>query len=267
MNLALNTVASRLSRWRRGNLRVLTELENVTFPRVTPARLFPRIGQLRLGGSPARQLTGQTCGTTVVALVNSLFDPALLAHLRATDLADALPADRSRAARERFGQVQQDLLRAVTGRTWPSALGTPPWGMVRELRVPGVSYRHLPVNDADVPLMETLLPTLRRAVGAGLPVPLYVGGSTGDRLAAAVPRHVVLLVPPAATAPAISANSHARIFEPASGKVFRRRWSDLARRSAPDPALGGWTHLAWVVLPGGTPAVTGPSGATPSSSR
>lgn len=247
MNLALNTIASRATLWRRGPVGYLSALEECTFSALTPARIFPRIGRLRLGAALAAQHTPTTCGTTVLALANALFDDDLLTHLRArgphTDV-----QQRAEEARQRFTAVQDRLLREVTGNTWPRALGTPPWGLARALRVPGTGYEHLPVDDRNAALTEVLTGVLQRAVAAGIPVPLYVGGSMAGGAATAVPRHVVLLVPPAAmtTAPG---NDHARIYEPASGRVFRRPWSALWHRSGPDLALGRWTHVSWAVLP------------------
>lgn len=240
MNLALNTVLARL---RGGGLARLEELDRRTFTPVHPAQLFPRIGQLRLGGVPAVQHSPTTCGTTVLALVNAMFDPALLTHLRGDDV-DV----RTGQARERFADLQQRLLARATGRTWPESLGTPPWGLARELRVPGVTYEHLAVDDRNHAMTEVLGGVLRRATAAGIPVPLYVGGSLRDRAAAAVPRHVVLLVPPAAMT-FHPVNTHVRIYEPASGRVYRRAWSALWDRRTKDAALGGWTHISWAVLP------------------
>lgn len=249
MRLSLNTLASRAHRWSRGALAVLHRLESAYVPQVAPAPFFPRLGRVRLGSATASQATERTCGTTVLALANALFDPALLAHLQAADAVDLPARDRAQLTRTRFRQLQEDLLGAVTHRTWTPALGTPPWGLARQLRVPGVRYTHLPVSDRDPALMEALLALLRRASGAGVPVPLYVGGDTSSGIASAVPRHVVLLVPPAAIAPPLQSTDHARIYEPASGRMFRRRWSDLSARTSADKALGGWTHLAWAVLP------------------
>lgn len=251
MNLALNTLASRAFLWQRGAARFLTELESREFPAVAPEPLFPRLGRVRLGGALAAQHTGRTCGTTVLALVNALFDPELRAHLRVEG--SGVPArDRPEVARARFTDVQNDLLDAVTGRSWPASLGTPPWGLARELRVPGIEYEQVPVDDRNAALTEVLGVVLQRATTAGIPVPLYVGGSTSGGVDRAVPRHVVLLVPPAAIVSS-PADDFARIYEPASGRIFRRRWASLWNRSKPESAFGGWTHVAWAILPGAAP--------------
>lgn len=243
MTLALNTVLARLATLRAGRLRRLQGLEQRTFTPVAPAQIFPRIGALRLGGVPAVQHDPTTCGTTVLGLVNAMFDPILLAHLRGEDL-DV----RTGEARDRFARLQNHLLARVTGRSWPRSLGTPPWGLARELRVPGVTYEHLAVDDRDGAVAEVLTGVFRRATDAGIPVPLYVGGSLKDRPVAAMPRHVVLLVPPAATM-FHPAGTHARIYEPSTGRVYRRPWNALWQRSTKEPAFGGWTHISWVVLP------------------
>lgn len=247
MNLALHTLASKAVLWHKGRVRYLSEVESRTFPPANPARVFPRMGRLRLGGAAAVQHSATTCGPTVLALANALFDPDLLAYLQVRG-SDLPASERATRARERFTQVQQRLLAAVTGWTWPAALGTPPWGLARELRVPAVSWEHLPVDDRDPALTEVLTMVLQRALGAGIPVPLYVGGSLPSRVASAVPRHVVLLVPPAAMVSPPS-NDHARIYDPASGRVYRRPWRSLWQRSQPDRAFGGWARVAWAVLP------------------
>lgn len=251
MNLALNTLASRALLYHRGASRFLTELESRELPALAPEPMFPRLGRVRLGGAHAVQHTGCTCGTAVLALANALFDPELRAHLRMEG--SGVPArERPARARARFAQVQKTLLTAVTGRGWPAALGTPPWGLARELRVPGLAFEHLPVDDRNAALTEVLTGALQRAMAAGIPVPLYTGGNTSAGLARAAPRHVVLLLPPAAVISA-PASDHARIYEPASGRVFRRSWASLWNRSTPEAALGGWTHVAWAVLPARVP--------------
>src|SRR5699024_10197895 len=153
---------------------------------------------------------------------NALFDPDLLAFLQVRG-SDLRQAERAAEARQRFTRVQQRLLGAVTGWRWPAALGTPPWGLAKELRVPGISYEHLPVDDRHAALTEVLTGVLQRALDAGIPVPLYVGGSLATRVTNAAPRHVILLVPPAAMA-SPPRNDHARIYDPASGRVYRRTW-------------------------------------------
>src|SRR5699024_4684914 len=86
------------------------------------------------------------------------------------------------------------------------------------LRVPGVAYEHLPVDDRNAALTEVLTGALQRATAAGIPVPLYAGGNTSGGLARAVPRHVVLLLPPSAVVSA-PASAPARIYEPAGGRA------------------------------------------------
>ncbi len=250
MNLALNTLLSRAVVWRRGSLRLLTSLEQRTFEPVSPAKLFPRVGRVRIGNALSVQHTQRTCGTAVLGLVNALFAPEQLQHLRARGTGLG-PKERGEVAAHRFSQLQRRLLQDVTSGNWPPSLGTPPWGLARELRVPGVRYQHLPVDDRNAPLTEVLTGVLQRALEAGIPIPLYVGGSVSTGASAAVPRHVVLAVPPAAMTSAPS-NDYVRIYDPASGRVYRREWSTLWARSKPDRAFGGWTHVAWVVLPQGS---------------
>lgn len=247
MTWAVNTFAHRLRMWQRGRLQAATDLETRTFAQVHPAGVFPRLGRLRLGRAAATQHSTTTCGPAVLGLVNALFDPELLAYLR-VEGEELRARARAEVARDRFARVQTRLLRSVTRGGWPAALGTPPWGLARELRVPGVAYQHLPVSDRDPAFMEILTEVLQRASAAGIPVPLYVGGNLATRVASAAPRHVVLLVPPSAMV-SPPGTDHARIYDPSSGRVYRRPWRFFSGRTRPDAALGGWQHLAWVVLP------------------
>lgn len=263
MNLALNTLAARAVLLQRGRLAHLNDLAERELPEANPARVLPRIGTVRLGGARAVQLSANACGVTVLALANALFDERLRHYLSGYPQASQQARVRGRTqgrneqaelAEQRFARVQGHLLRKVTGWTWPQALGTPPWGLARELRVPGVVYEHLPVDDRDVALTDALTMVLRRATQRGIPVPLYVGGAVAAgagkarSVSKAAPRHVVLLVPPAATMHPPT-NDFMRIYEPASGRILRRPWSALWHRRRPDTAFGGWTHVSWAVLP------------------
>lgn len=246
MNLGALTSKAWLAQ--RGKLRTLDHLEQITYPQRDPYPLFPRTGTVSLSGSPAIQHTGQTCGTTVLALANALFDPRLRNWL----LAEGPDATESEHVKPRFLLAQQHLLGAVTRPCWPRALGTPPWGLARELRIPGVRYLHLPVDDADPALTETLTSVFSQALAAGIPIPLYVGGSAKQRLSAAVPRHVVMLVPPGAVSSRRTLSNspdHVRIFEPARGRVYRRRWERFWNRERPETAFGGWVNVMWALVP------------------
>jgi len=142
--------------------------------------------------------------------------------------------------------------RALGPLRWPAALGTPPWTAAREARFPGVRYRGVPVDDAS-PAAATLLARVHGATLAGIPVPLYTGGDLGRGLAGAVPRHVVLAVPPPSDVPHRGRDQAGEpvlhLYDPSDGRVHQVLLADLLGRTSPHPALGGWTHVVWILLP------------------
>ncbi|MCV2393496.1 hypothetical protein OEB99_04175 [Actinotalea sp. M2MS4P-6] len=195
-----------------------------------------------------------TCGSSSLLMLAAAGDPVLAAWLAAgwlgehrppelsgaDDRALAVLAERPPAAR--FGVLQKVLHRrsnrgALGPLAWPQSLGTPPWGVARLARYPGVTYGHHMVDDSDRLELADVLASVAGWVGRGVPVPLFAGGDTGGGLQAAVPRHVVLAVG--------TTSAGLEVFEPSSGRVLT-----LAGGSTgPRPALGGWSHLVWAVLP------------------
>ncbi|MCB2176626.1 MAG: hypothetical protein KQH57_12505 [Actinomycetales bacterium] len=204
----------------------------------------------------ARQTDSTTCGSASLVLLAATGDPALAAWLAsgwvpqsrptelsgATDRAAALLADRP--SHERFALLQQVVKRRTNARAlgpvpWPGSLGTPPWGAARVARYPGVRWTHRMVDDTRPDEVAALWALVAGAVRSGVPVPLYAGGDSSGGWQTAVPRHVVLAV-------AVGAGGALEVFEPSSGRLLA-----LDRQGAgPRPALGGWSHLTWVVLPG-----------------
>ena len=170
-----------------------------------------RPGPLRLGGAPARQTDPTTCGSAVLALLAAQGDPVLALWLTTGRLVagylppelQAMPAAHVTATDPavRFGGLQRVVKRATNHRAlgplpWPAGLGTPPWGAARAARFGGVpGWTHVLVDDADPALVDAVLDRADVALAAGVPVPLFTGGDLGGGPAAAVPRHVVLLVP------------------------------------------------------------------------
>lgn len=188
----------------------------------------------------------------------ALGDPALRAWLvdgtrprgPVPDVLRHAPADRlaalgSASIADRAGAVQRVLTRRLTARAigglpWPVALGTPPWSLADLARHPGVRYRHLPVDDTDRVHVDQVMDRVEAAATCGVPVPLFTGGDLRSGPAAAVPRHVVLVVGRSA------AGLH--VWEPSAGRtlVVTR---DVVTAGRPHRALGGWSHLTWAVLP------------------
>ncbi|WNB84990.1 hypothetical protein [Cellulomonas sp. ATA003] len=224
-----------------------------------------RPGPLRVGDAPARQSDGTTCGSTVLAMLAAAGDPFLALWLVTGRLVGGhVPLEaRGVAAAEltsddaavRFAALQRALKRASTRGAlgplpWPAALGTPPWGAARVARWPGVRFTHHVLDDTDAGHLAAMLDRADTALAAGVPVPLFTGGDLGRGVTTAVPRHVVLLVPPEGR-PARPDDDRATyaVLEPGQGRVHRITREVMATPGGPHPALGGWSHVCWALLP------------------
>lgn len=213
-------------------------------------------GPVRVGGVTVAQPDSVTCAATGLLLLNAACDPALEAWLARGEVPASAPPELARLTKEQLGEadparriaigaaaVHDRATRATLGPfRWPRAIGTPPWGVARETRVPGVAYRHRPVNDRDERLMDEVLAMLVSATTRGVPVPIYSGGDWAGGWDTAMPRHLVLALP-------TSSAEMLRIYEPGRGRIETIAPDELRSRTTPHWALGGWTHLAWVLIP------------------
>ena len=234
-----------------------------------PLRPAPGTDVLRLGTAAARQTDGTTCGSSVLAMLAAAGDPTLAYWLvTGRTLAGYRPPELDGAGDAagpavRFGDLQEALkgrtnARAVLGLLrWPRALGTPPWGAARVARFPGVTYRSVLVDDTRTGEVAVVLARAGRALDRGVPVPLYAGGDLAMGPAAAIPRHVVLLT--GRTADGFT------VYEPSSGRLLPLATDQVTSPGGPVPALGGWSHVCWALLPvrpaptrGGGERVAGP---------
>jgi hypothetical protein len=219
---------------------------------------FPRRLNLpSLDGTTAAavQVDETTCGSAVLAMLGLAGDPRAALRLATED-----PAGR-------FVRLQH-AVQAVTNRrglgvvAWPRTYGTPPWGAARLATYGGVRYTHRVAGSRA--LLEAAVASAR----AGIPVPLYTGGDVTSGWDSAVPRHVVLLT----LADGEGTEGSAVLYEPSGaglhtvpvaalldpppappgGPDMSLSTSDrtAARvRKALTAALGGWPHVAWVLLP------------------
>lgn len=213
-----------------------------------------------LGGAPATQADNTTCGSAVLTMIKATVDPDFRRYLDEPDQGDIR---FSLAQRQAQAATCQSALGPIS---WPRALGTPPWTLAREIKVPGYRYRSTPLDDETL-RGSRILAAAYHATRAGLPVPLYSGGNLTDGLAAAVPRHVVLAVPPAdANTPVVRIDQEGQahfqvaerswepiptmtIYDPSAGMVERVELQELFARTTACRALGNWTHVCWALLP------------------
>ncbi len=231
------------------------------------APLRPAAGSdvLRWGTAAARQTDPTTCGSAVLTMVAAAGDPLLALwlavgltcggyrprELRGVDLDSPPGQDPDAAASARFGAVQQALKKrsnrgALLGLAWPTALGTPPWGAATVARFPGVVYRSVLVDDSRTSEISAVVSRALRALALGIPVPLYAGGDLGSGILTAIPRHVVLLTG--------RDGDRVTVYEPSQGRVHESAVDELINPRGPTPALGGWSHVDWALLPVRPPA-------------
>lgn len=215
-----------------------------------------RSGPVRVGGVTVAQPDGVTCAATGLLLLNAACDRRLEGWLARGDVPTTLPpeltgltpaelaeSDTARRVALAAAAVHDRATRATLGPfRWPRAYGTAPWGVAREARVPDVIYRHRAVDDRDARLMDEVLAMLVSATTQGIPVPVYSGGDLGGGWQSAVPRHLVLALP-------TTSADRLRIYEPGSGRIETIAPDELRARTTPHKALGGWTHLAWTLIP------------------
>jgi len=219
---------------------------------------FPRRLNLpSLDGTTAAavQVDETTCGSAVLAMLGLAGDPRAALRLASED-----PAGR-------FVRLQHAIHAATNRRGlvvagWPRTYGTPPWGAARFASYGGVRYTHRVAGSRA--LLEAAVASAR----AGIPVPLYTGGDVTVGWDSAVPRHVVLLT----LADGEGSEGSAVLYEPSGaglhtvpvaalldpppvpsgGSETSQSTADrtAARvRKALTAALGGWPHIAWVLLP------------------
>lgn len=224
------------------------------------------------GAGPARQVDATTCGSAVLVVLAAAGDPGLACWVATGEApgrrraafarlgAGPTPDDRF-AALQRLAQ-RASVARALGPLPWPTALGTPPWGAARQARFGRVRYDHRVVDDTDPADVRATAALVRAALERGVPVPLYAGGDTSGGLAAAVPRHVVLVVArtgvPQASEPGTAGSATdagpaqgatLTVYEPGAGALVAVDEDALWSGAGPLAALGGWSHVCWVLAP------------------
>lgn len=188
-----------------------------------------------LGGVQVRQADQYSCGALALLMLEATGNPSLAAQLEAD------PKAVTERQREYLRRAQS---KALGPLNWPARAGVPPWTLAREATFPGVRYIHKPVDDSTAG-GESILQYALHATAEGIPVPLYTGGNISGGIGRAIPRHVVLAVPPVRP----TAERALFIFDPSSGNLTQMSLESLLNRHRPSPALGNWTHVVWAVLP------------------
>ncbi len=224
-----------------------------------PLRTYRGATHLLWGTDVARQTDTTTCGSAVLVMLAAAGDPSLALWLATGRLLPGHVPPEVRALRRirpgaipdspqrRFAALQLVVKQVSNSRalwplSWPPSLGTPPWGAASAARFAGLRFRAEMVDDGDRPGTSRQLARAAGALTAGIPVPLYSGGDLGGGVATAAPRHVVLLT--GFTAPDMFA-----VYEPGHGLSASISREEILAPGGPHRALGGWSHVTWIVLP------------------
>jgi hypothetical protein len=208
------------------------------------------------GTTRAVQVDQTTCGAAVIAMELMITDPFVALWVTTGRvLADYVPAEvtmikdlgRSlRSTQARWNGLQRALHTAanqgaVAGFNWPRSLGTPPWRVDNVLRVAGLKFSAVLIDDSSVTDVSAMIAHAAAALRESIPVPVYTGGDSRMGLGAMVPRHVVLLT---------SVTDHAfSVYEPSSGEVRQLPAALWLADGAVRPALGFWNRICCLVLP------------------
>ena len=158
-----------------------------------------------------------------------------------------VPGVQGASAAERFA-AYEGVVRRRTNRMrrsadgvnlpWPRALGTPPWGLRRELQtygsLPGTRYEVDLLRHRSTSQLARVHHRLTEVVREGEPAVLYVGNRH-------LPRHVTLIVPG-------QTRGTLDVYEPHAGTVIALDPRSFAQRTL---VLGGWRQPWLVIRPTG----------------
>ncbi|QKE86147.1 hypothetical protein HL663_16315 [Arthrobacter sp. NEB 688] len=171
-----------------------------------------------------------------------LVDPVFASWVRTgTPHPPGSPAGETPA--ERFAAYERVVMRRTNGALsggrrpnlpWPRALGTPPWGALRELEFGasriGTRYTLDLLRGADEYRLVERFDTLVEVVAEGEPALLYIGS-------ALLPRHVVLVLPG-------DGDRMLDVYDPGTGRVGHLRRDDVVQHRV---RLSGW-DVPWVAV-------------------
>ena len=152
----------------------------------------------------------------------------------------------SRSEQDRFAEYERTVMNRTNGiRTaggqwnipWPHAVGTPPWGAMKELEYdaarPGAAYAMRWVRLGSSDALRDVHRDLVRLVREGLPALLYIGNAW-------LPRHVTLVLP----GTGMVGDTGLDVYDPASGSVTELAQERFARRTLD---IAGW-NVPWITV-------------------
>mgnify|MGYP001031524215 CR=1 FL=1 len=217
--------------------------------------------RLVAGSQGPRQQSSTTCGSACATVARMLVD-APFARWVTDGEGHPVPGAEGSTPAERFASWERHVQARTNGWSapggglslaWPQGLGTPPWGLGRELEDgasrAGTRYRVVSVRGHSEESLRARYRRLLDLVVDGEPAALYVGSR-------ALPRHVTLVLPSRRP-------DELDVYEPHSGRVLALEEEAFATRTLD---LGGWRVPWFLVQPTGHRRVTHGS-PTPSSWR
>ena len=212
-------------------------------------------GPVAWGETAARQVDDTTCGAATMAMMTLIGDPFVglwlasgrIQHRRVPPEVARTPGwSRMSTIEDRWNGLQRAIHRHTTRFglgpfPWPRSLGTPPWRVNDTLRYAGLRFRGAVVDDTDDADVSALIDHAAYAIADGIPVPAYAAGDSDRGLDTAIPRHVVLFTH--------RSDNGFLAYEPSTAALHFVADNELRDGGAKVAAFGGWSHLAWMVLP------------------
>lgn len=215
--------------------------------------------RLSVGSQGPQQQSPTTCGSACATVARMLVDPPFARWIESGE-GHTVPGAEGSTRAERFAAWERTVMARTNGvgrpgegfsLPWPHALGTPPWGLKRELENGGSSrgtrYRMVSVRAHSEESLRARYRRLLDLVVDGEPAALYVGSLL-------LPRHVTLVLPG-------GREGGLAVYEPDSGRVLPLDEQAFVTKKL---ALGGW-RVPWILVQptghrrarNGTPAMYG----------
>ena len=198
--------------------------------------------RLRNGDVGPVQQSPVTCGSACLTVARMLVNPEFARWITTGEgpRADAPPGATEQ---ERFAAYERVVMRRTNrlfsggGRLnlpWPRALGTPPWGALKELEFGaarrGTHYQVRPLRQLGRGGLAAAHARLLDVVADGEPALLYIGSAT-------LPRHVTLVLPG-------DGDRLLDVYDPATGQVTLL---DEARFTTRALGIAGW-DVPWITV-------------------